>query len=303
MHNPKVTVMIPTYNQAEYVGQAVRSALNQSYPNLEVIVGDDASTDSTPSIISCIKDKRLKYVRNNVNLGRVANYRNLLYNHASGDYVVNLDGDDYYTDFEFITEAIKLVRKSPDVVMVVARATAKGQGIKWVSEIPSCEEATGLEILLKLPDPRYFMMHMATLYNKKLALSIEAYRADVISSDWEFLYRLALRGKVRYLNRNVGVWRLHKDNETGNSDVRKHFQNLYIWPQIYQDATQFGMNYFKAKYLSSRCIAYTARLATQKIQGVFPSLKLLWLASRSFPLAAVLYLLNYLRVLWEKFKK
>jgi len=47
-----VTIMIPTYNQAEYIGEAIASALAQTYPVLEVLVGDDASTDDTPQIIA-----------------------------------------------------------------------------------------------------------------------------------------------------------------------------------------------------------------------------------------------------------
>jgi len=81
----KVTIMIPTYNQSAFILNAINSALDQNYPNLEVIVGDDASTDTTSEILKTIDDSRLKIVRNTFNLGRVGNYRNLLYNHASGD--------------------------------------------------------------------------------------------------------------------------------------------------------------------------------------------------------------------------
>ena len=68
----KVTIMIPTYNQAVFIREAVDSALAQTYSNLEVIVGDDASTDGTQEIVAKINDPRLKYVRNVCNLGRVA---------------------------------------------------------------------------------------------------------------------------------------------------------------------------------------------------------------------------------------
>ena len=49
---PKVTIMIPTFNQAEFIGEAINSALAQTYLNLEIIVGDDASTDATPTILA-----------------------------------------------------------------------------------------------------------------------------------------------------------------------------------------------------------------------------------------------------------
>ena len=147
----KVSIMIPTYNQEAFIRDAINSALQQTYPNLEVIVGDDASTDATPEILAEIIDPRVKYVRNPYNIGRNANYRNLLYSHTTGDFVVNLDGDDYYTDSDFITEAVKIIECNQNVVMVLARATAKIYNQKFVSEIPDNKNVTGMQILKKTP--------------------------------------------------------------------------------------------------------------------------------------------------------
>lgn len=252
----KVTIMIPTYNQAAFIREAIRSALAQTYSNLEVIVGDDASTDDTPEIVAKINDPRLKYVRNATNLGRTSNYRNLLYNHALGDYVVNLDGDDYYTDSHFIAEAVNLVRSDQNIVMIVARTTTKTLGGEYVSEIPAYEYAAGLDVLRKLPSSKYALKHMAVMYDRNQALKIDFYRSPTISSDLESLYRLALRGVVGYLNRNVGVWRIHGSNETRASNPAKQVENLSIWPAIYKDAAAFGMGVLSAKIASARCIAF-----------------------------------------------
>lgn len=261
----KVTIMVPTYNQAAFIREAIDSALAQTYPNLEVIVGDDASTDATPEIVAKINDPRLKYVRNSCNLGRTANYRNLLYNHATGDYVVNLDGDDYYTDPDFITEAVKLIDCAQSVVIVAARATTKGPNIEYVSDIPVHKNATGMQILRKLPDTKYFFKHMATLFARKPALEVGFYRTSVISSDWESLYRLSLRGVVKYLDRKVGVWRKHGMNETGTTNPAKHLENLTIWPSIYKDAVAFGMNPLLAAYNSAKCISFFAHFSCVRV--------------------------------------
>lgn len=290
----KVTIMIPTYNQAAYVRQAIDSALAQSYPNLEVIVGDDASTDATPTIVSNITDPRLTYVRNTTNLGRTGNYRNLLRHHATGDYVVNLDGDDYYTDPEFISEAIKIISQNDNVIMVVAKALTKSTAEEYVSSIPSQKSATGREILRKLPDAKYLLMHMAVLYARKPALEIGFYRSTTISSDWESLYRLALRGCIQYLNRDVGVWRIHESNETGTTDHSKQFENLSIWTAIYEDATLFGMNKILAKFISAKCVAFFAlsSCARVSITGNVALVKFLRDVIANYRFAATLLLLN-----------
>ncbi len=262
---PKVTIMIPTFNQAAFIGEAINSALVQTYSNLEIIVGDDASTDATQTILAKISDSRLKYVRNSHNIGRTSNYKNLLFVHSTGDYVINLDGDDYYTDPDFITEAVKLINGNQEVMMVVARATTKGSAGEYISEIPYQKNATGMEILNKLPDGTHFLMHMAVLYARKPALELDFYRSSAISSDWESLYRLSLRGIVKYLDRNVGVWRIHNLNESGTTDPVKQLANLAIWPAIYKEAVAFGMNSVIAKYSSAKCVAYFAQSSCVRV--------------------------------------
>ena len=261
----KVTIMIPTYNQAGYIQEAIESALAQTYPEIEVIVGDDASTDDTMQVVASIKDRRLKYVRNPLNLGRTKNYRNLLGNHACGDFVVNLDGDDYYTDFNFISEAVKLIGTNEKVVMIVAKATTKFMHREYVSEIPSHENSTGMEILKNLPNRNYFFKHMAVLYARKPAIEIDFYRSPALSSDWESLYRLALRGGVIYLDRNIGVWRIHGENESETINIEKLLENLTVWQTIYKDAIAFGMAPIIAKLRSARCVAFFAQSSCTRI--------------------------------------
>lgn len=290
----KVTIMIPTYNQAAFIGEAIESALKQTYPNLEIIVGDDASEDATAEIVAKINDPRFKYVRNSYNLGRVSNYRQLLYRHASGDYVVNLDGDDYYTDSDFISEAVRLIGSDQNVAMVVARTTTKTQNGEHISGIPIHQRATGMQILRYLPDNQYLMMHMATLYARKPAMEIDFYRSTAISSDWESLYRLSLRGNVKYLDRNVGVWRIHGMNATETTSAAKQIENLAIWPTIYQDAITFGMSSLLATFLTAKCIVFFTQLSCAKvsISGNLALLKFLMDVFRNYQFAALLLLLT-----------
>jgi glycosyltransferase involved in cell wall biosynthesis len=255
----RVTVMIPTYNQAEFISEAVESALAQTYPHLEVIVGDDASSDATQALVTRIADPRLTYVRNPTNLGRTGNYRNLLYRHATGDFVVNLDGDDYFTDPEFIAYAVNCIQQDASVVMVVAQVTTRSPVHSHVSQLPGRAQLSGMEILARLPGRPYLLMHMGVLYAREPALAIGFYRSSAISSDWESLYRLCLHGNVAYLRRTVGVWRLHSSNETATGDHRKLLENYAIWESVYQDAVRFGMSPLKAQLLRARVISFLAQ--------------------------------------------
>src|SRR5258708_1226983 len=120
--NPTVSILIPTYNQEKFIDTCVTSALNQTYDNLEVIVIDDASDDPPRGVVGrALADPRLRYERNATNIGRVSNYRRLLCELASGDWVLMLDGDDYFINPEYVADAVELALSAPDVVLVFGK--------------------------------------------------------------------------------------------------------------------------------------------------------------------------------------
>ena len=184
---PKVSVLIPTFRQEDYVSNAISSALDQNYPNLEVIVVDDASPDQTADKVTALHDPRLYYVRNENNLGRVKNYRRALYELATGEWAVILDGDDFFIDPDFISKAIKLAYSEPGIVIVSAQMKV----VTPTEEIePSYRDTTvisGKEALLRYHDQQYQFPHFGTLYHRPSALACDFYRVDILSSDWESL--------------------------------------------------------------------------------------------------------------------
>ena len=92
---PEVSIIIPTYNSEAYVAQAIESVLNQTYINFEIILVDDASTDSTLEIVSNFNDERLKVISNKQNRG-VSYARNCGIKAAKGKWIALLDSDDWY---------------------------------------------------------------------------------------------------------------------------------------------------------------------------------------------------------------
>ncbi|MGI4022359.1 MAG: glycosyltransferase family 2 protein [Janthinobacterium lividum] len=92
----KISVCIPTYNQAQYLAQAVRSAYNQTILPTEIIVSDDCSTDNTSAVLADLSKEIpiLKIVLQPQNLGITSNTDSCL-RLASGEYIARLDSDDY----------------------------------------------------------------------------------------------------------------------------------------------------------------------------------------------------------------
>ena len=92
--NPFFSIIIPTYNRAHLIEKTIQSVLNQSYPNFEVIIVDDGSTDNTEDIIKSIQNPKLKYYKiKNSERGAARNYG---IDRATGRYVTFLDSDDMY---------------------------------------------------------------------------------------------------------------------------------------------------------------------------------------------------------------
>ena len=93
---PLVSVIIPTYNHANFLGKALESIIHQTYNNWEAIVIDNHSTDETNKVIDKFKDSRIQYFKI-FNDGIIAKSRNFGINVAKGDWIAFLDSDDWWT--------------------------------------------------------------------------------------------------------------------------------------------------------------------------------------------------------------
>ena len=111
-----VTVCIPTRNRAAALRQTLLAMQRQTAPYDELIVGDDASDDSTPAIIEEVPDDRIRYVRHERNLGLYQNWNDLIAR-ASGDYVCIYHDHDIYLP-TILEQSRRILDERPDVVFV-----------------------------------------------------------------------------------------------------------------------------------------------------------------------------------------
>lgn len=106
------SIIIPTYNRADFIGKTISSLINQTYTNFELIVVDDGSTDNTDTIIAQIEDPRIQYVKKEN--GERAAARNFGAALAKGDYVNFFDSDDIALP-NHLEEAASLVKRLQEV--------------------------------------------------------------------------------------------------------------------------------------------------------------------------------------------
>jgi len=239
--NPLVSIMIATYNQPDYIVQAVSSCVNQDYENIEVVVGDDSTNDEVyNALLPFFENKKVKYFRNPKNLGRTNNYKKLLFDYAVGDWAIMLDGDDYYIDKSFLSKSMKYIIADPSIVLVAAGHLTIDENENKNTEVPLVTKDIvfdGKEVFYK---QLRHGQHSANIYNRKLAIELDFYRLDSMAADAEGLFRIFLHGKIVYLKDIVVIWRLHSNNNTFRAeDAIKQMHEMIFIDNIYQYSLDF----------------------------------------------------------------
>lgn len=114
MQNAKVSIVIPVKNMGSVIGEAIESAVNQTYPNLEILVLDNCSTDNTQAVVKAweVHNKKVKLIVNNVDIGAAKNLTKC-YQVATGEYVVYLCADDLFAYDTLISEIVALFEANP----------------------------------------------------------------------------------------------------------------------------------------------------------------------------------------------
>jgi glycosyltransferase involved in cell wall biosynthesis len=114
-HQPLVSVITPTYNRAEYLKEALASAVKQTYKNIEIIVSDNCSTDNTEEIVSSFADPRIKYWKQPQNMGMFPNQIHA-FKMARGKYIASLHDDDVWNE-DFLEKLVPPLEENPDLIL------------------------------------------------------------------------------------------------------------------------------------------------------------------------------------------
>lgn len=125
---PLVTIGIPSYNRADsYLKHAVQSAVNQTYPNIEIVISDNCSMDNTEEVVKGINDPRIRYFKQSKNIGGLNN-ANFCVEQASGDYFLLLHDDDLI-DHDFVSSCMEAVNYNIDFgIILTGTRVIDGEG-------------------------------------------------------------------------------------------------------------------------------------------------------------------------------
>ncbi|MDH3974408.1 MAG: glycosyltransferase [Deltaproteobacteria bacterium] len=243
----RISIVIPTYNRAAYLKEAIESALAQDYENLEIIVSDNASTDETEAVAQGYKkNDRFKYYRNSANLGMVGNWRKAIFDYSTGDYFLILSDDDYLLDESYISKAAALIDRENEMVIVVAGSYIlyEDTGERISFDLPFKETMEGKAIFLnqKREKSKGFTLSN-TIFDRNLTIKLDAFTNSYNSScDMELFWKLCLYGKVGVVNDHVSVYRRHSRNESTSvkGDIKFLVNNNEAYIEPYKLAKNLG---------------------------------------------------------------
>jgi glycosyltransferase domain-containing protein len=251
-NQPKISVVIPTYNRPHLIGRAVKSVLNQTYKNIEIIIIDGSTNDETEEVIQpYLTDSRINYIHQKEIHTRtdrrfIAKARNKGIKAAKGKYIAVLDDDDFWCNNEKLEKQINFFKELPDYVV-------SGGGIIVVNEknqeirrclCPETDEEIRKAMLFNCP-----FWHTTVVFKKDAWMEVGGYDEIIdFSEDWDLFLKFGKLklGKFynfpeyftcfleRGKNRKDLPWR---ENLKFNLKLREKYRNDYP-------------NYYKAALLS-----------------------------------------------------
>ncbi len=229
----KVSVIIPTYNRASYICDAIDSVLAQTYTDFEIIVVDDGSTDNTKSVLEKYSE-RVKYFYQ-MNKG-VSAARNKGIREASGEFIAFLDSDDAWLSFK-LAEQVEILDNNPDVSLVFSDAELL-EGVE--RRRYSLERTENKDIIsnfqktvlgLQFNDGSYFkedlfeelldhnlMLTPTVLLRKKILEKTKYFNEGLLlAEDYDLWIRVARETPLAFLNRVTATIRIMGDGVSSGS--------------------------------------------------------------------------------------
>lgn len=225
---PKVTIAIPTCNRAELLRQAIESALAQTYPNLEIIVSNNASTDTTKELLSSYGEGKIIAIQQTENVGMRKNW-NACLERATGDYFLLLSDDDMLEQNAIENLLQGFCNDSISISYGLVSYIDKYGQITGEQKLYAPQNESGHEFILKVLQKKRVAYPSAVLYRTVEAREVGGYPDIGSATDFGLLMLLALKGLVFFYSHPVTKYRIHDDSLSLSEGAMLSQLSLYNW--------------------------------------------------------------------------
>lgn len=229
-----VSVLIPTFNYANYLDEAISSALNQTYKDFELIIVDDKSSDNTDEIVSkYLHDKRVSYFKNAKNLGLVRNFNKCL-EYAKGKYIKYLLADDKFHP-QLLEKFVDVMDKNPGVSLVTSHNRVFGHKDS-LRKLPFEGRQDGREMISETIRDGNFIGEPTVVMFRKAGLEVgefsDKYTCLVDLNMW---HRLLMIGDCYIVPEALSYFRSHSKQASSKTNVQNWIDEYNFYNDIHSD--------------------------------------------------------------------
>lgn len=252
---PLISIIIPTFNHANFLEKAIESVINQTYVNWEAIVVDNHSTDETYQVIDKFKDPRIQYLKIS-NGGIIAKSRNLGINVAKGEWIAFLDSDDWWTKDKLevclnnIDEKVDFIYHKLEIIYDKSKSFLKRKKVVGrqlnkpilndllISEIHKGSAIGNSSVMTR----RDMLTRIGGISEKKNL---------VASEDFNTWLRIAqITNKFKYLNNTLGYYLVHNKSAQNRDLSIPHRESVAQFMNLYNSEQKLNLE-VKLKYMSA----------------------------------------------------
>ena len=271
-HKKLVSIVLPTYNGSKYISQSIESCLNQSYQNIELIIVNDASTDSTRKIIFSCADPRIIYAENHLNVG-LANSLNNGFAKSNGSYLTWTSDDNYY---------------APNAIETMVNVLENKKGVDFVyANYYRLYEKENKKELFKVRPPKDLNIDnyigSCFLYRRKVYNKIGDYNPETfLVEDYEYWLRVRKYFRMKKIDKGLYYHRYHSKSLTSTFRVDE------VQKKVRELRDRYNPRAFRY-YLHGRKYFYNNKLTDSK-KLLFKSVALNPLNYQAWRLLALIYI-------------
>ena len=231
-NTPQISIILPNYNNDQYLQTCLDSILKQTFHNFEIVILDDKSTDNSQSIINEYKAQypdQIRAIFNKNNVGVSANRHNGLLQ-ARGEYITTLDSDDFYYSEKKLESELELIQKYEEKFNQNIIAFSK---TVHINENQAVIETSGKKQVIRQGDIKKHIMARTCeiprdfIMRKSIYFEVGGYDVKIpVFEDWDLKIRLASRYHFLYTGNHGTAYRHH---DYGLSSSNYKIKIYWFW--------------------------------------------------------------------------
>lgn len=291
MDKPLVSICIPTYNGARFIGEALDSAISQTYGNLEIIISDDVSSDATLDIVESYRSKTtipIKIYHHKPN-GIGANWNNSI-KKANGTYIKFLFQDDVLNP-TCVSEMVEVLENNKKVGLVACKRTIivdntylNDEVEKWIETYGDLQEHLNIPIHngIQYLDKSIFKSNLflsrplnkigepsVILFRKEFMNKIGYYREDMVQAlDVEIYFRVLKKYSIAILENSLVQFRLHNKQATHVNKKKNKNDSIALSQLLYRNYFWSINNTDKIKLIKKHNLIFNMLLKVKRLMKV-----------------------------------